>query len=100
MNQPFWPIREGVVVESITDARSFKKRGREEVILQRVERPKNIAKVSETRKGEGGVEGEGRWSARFFFPFQQQDARGIYLVRVVSSLLPSSSPFSLPNLSA
>lgn len=97
MNQPFWPIREGVVVESITDARSFKKRGREEVILQRVERPKNIAKVSETRKGEGGVEGEGRWSARFFFPFQQQDARGIYLV---SSLLPSSSPFSLPNLSA
>lgn len=49
MNQPFWPIREGVVVESITDARSFKKRGREEVILQRVERPKNIAKVSETR---------------------------------------------------
>lgn len=96
MNQPFWPIREGVVVESITDARSFKKRGREEVILQRVERPKNIAKVSETR-GDSDGEGEGRWSARFFFPFQQQDARGIYLV---SSLLPSSSPFSLPNLSA
>lgn len=96
MNQPFWPIREGMVVESITDARSFKKRGREEVILQRVERPKNIAKVSETRGGGDG-KGEGRWSARFFFPFQQQDARGIYLV---SSLLPSSSPFSLPNLSA
>lgn len=47
--------------------------------MQRVERPKNIAKVSETQGvvamvARVRVDGVG---ASFFFPFQQQDAYGI-----------------------
>lgn len=42
-----WLVAQRVAAESITDARPFHRQAQEGVILQRVERLENIAKVSE-----------------------------------------------------